>query len=72
MLYVGRRPIPTHQVRLELKVLALLAIFLTPASAYADPGSGALIYQLMSAAFVGGLFYARRIWRFVFRRERKQ
>jgi len=27
---------------------------------YADPGAGALIWQLALAAFVGGLFYFRR------------
>ena len=26
---------------------------------YADPGSGALLWQLLIAAFVGALFYAR-------------
>lgn len=28
---------------------------------YADPGAGALIWQLALAAFVGGLFYFRRV-----------
>ena len=28
---------------------------------YADPGSGALIWQMLVAGFVGALFYCRRI-----------
>jgi hypothetical protein len=31
------------------------------AHAYTDPGSGALIWQVAVAGFVGGLFYVRRI-----------
>jgi hypothetical protein len=30
--------------------------------AYTDPGSGALLWQMCAAAFVGFLFYARSIW----------
>jgi hypothetical protein len=41
----------------------LLITFATEhqARAYVDPGSGALIWQLMGGAFIGLLFYARRI-----------
>jgi uncharacterized membrane-anchored protein YjiN (DUF445 family) len=44
-------------------LLLVLAIFATEreARAYADPGSGALIWQLMMAALVGGIFYFHRI-----------
>lgn len=41
-----------------------------PARAYADPGSGALLFQILAAAFVGALFYARKIIRW-FRPKRK-
>ena len=40
-------------------VLALLAP--APASAYTDPGTGAMIWQLLVGAGIGGLFYLRRI-----------
>jgi hypothetical protein len=41
----------------------LLALFLAaerPAYAYTDPGTGALIWQMVAAAFVGVVFYLRR------------
>ena len=31
------------------------------AKAYTDPGTGALIWQLIAAGFVGGMFYLRRL-----------
>jgi hypothetical protein len=39
---------------------------------YADPGSGALIWQLLVAAFIGSMFYFRRIkdWLFLKRKVR--
>jgi hypothetical protein len=30
------------------------------ASAYVDPGSGAMLWQIMAAAFLGAVFYARK------------
>jgi hypothetical protein len=41
----------------------LLAALLLPASAsaYTDPGSGALLWQMIVAGFVGMMFYGRRI-----------
>ena len=45
---------------------ALLAIFviapLHSAQAYIDPGSGALVWQLLLAGAVGCLFYIKRIY----------
>jgi hypothetical protein len=32
---------------------------------YADPGSGALLWQILAAGFVGALFYARRAWKWL-------
>ncbi len=40
--------------------LLLIAIE-KPARAYADPGSGALIWQGLIAALVGASYYSRRI-----------
>jgi hypothetical protein len=49
----------------SLKPLLLLFVvsFATEreARAYVDPGSGALVWQLMVGGFVGFLFYFRRI-----------
>jgi hypothetical protein len=44
-------------------VLAVLAMagLAAPAYGYTDPGSGLLLWQMMGAAFVGSLFYVRRI-----------
>jgi len=53
--------------RLLLAVLPLMLT--TPAAAYgyADPGTGAFLYQAVYAVFLGGVFYLRkvlnRIWR---------
>jgi hypothetical protein len=48
--------------------VSLSLVFLTAlpdAHAYIDPGSGALLWQGLIAAFVGGLFYIRSICRLV-------
>jgi len=62
---------PLTQIRLYL--LRMAGVFVMPsvicmmittdAYAYVDPGSGALIWQLLLAAFFGGAFYARSIIR---------
>jgi hypothetical protein len=39
---------------------ALLAITPVEARAYADPGTGAFLYQAAYAAFLGGTFYFRK------------
>jgi len=40
----------------------ILLIFATPSKAfgYADPGTGAFLYQAVYAAFLGGAYYLRR------------
>ncbi len=52
-------------VRTTLMVLLLCVSLLltTPARAYgyADPGSGAFIYQMVYAVFLGGTFYLRKL-----------
>jgi hypothetical protein len=51
-------------LRKTLRILPLLFLlsFATErqAHAYADPGSGALLWQMLAAAFVGVGFYFRR------------
>jgi hypothetical protein len=55
-----------HALRLRLLALfSLLAVLLaTPkvASAYVDPGSGAMLWQMAAAAVIGSLFYVKRVW----------
>ena len=47
-----------------IKILAALVAFSlcapAPAHAYIDPGSGALIWQMLLVGFFSGLFYFRR------------
>jgi hypothetical protein len=45
-------------------VVFLILLFVAveqPAQAYTDPGTGALIWQMIAAGFVGVMFYLRRI-----------
>ena len=49
---------------LSVGVLLLLLICAErPAQAYADPGSGAMLVQILAAAFVGASFYMRKLVR---------
>jgi hypothetical protein len=55
----------TPCVILTAKALLLLVPLLlaTPSRAfgYADPGTGAFLYQAVYAAFLGGVYYLRRL-----------
>ncbi|MBI3769869.1 MAG: hypothetical protein HY271_15460 [Deltaproteobacteria bacterium] len=42
-------------------MVVILVVCVTPAHAYTDPGTGALIWQMLIAASVGVMFYARRM-----------
>ena len=46
------------------------AVLVLPSTAfgYADPGSGAFIYQAAYAAFLGGTYYLRKLLDRVFRK----
>ncbi len=48
-------------VRVLLLCLPFLLATPSKAQAYADPGTGAFIYQAAYAAFLGGAFYFRKI-----------
>jgi hypothetical protein len=50
--------------KLETVVLVtcLLVLFERDACGYTDPGTGALVWQMVGAAFVGGMFHFRRFW----------
>jgi hypothetical protein len=43
-----------------MSVIALLVFLERPVHAYADPGSGALLWQILVAGAVGALFYLRK------------
>jgi hypothetical protein len=47
--------------RATLLLVPLLLVTPTKASAYADPGTGAFMYQAAYAAFLGGSFYLRKL-----------
>ena len=47
--------------RVLLICVGVLLVAQTRAYAYADPGSGTLIWQMLLAASFGVMFYARRI-----------
>ena len=51
----------------SLILLVLLSAAPSPALGYADPGTGAFLYQAAYAAIIGGAFYFRkfisRFWR---------
>ena len=36
-----------------------------PAHAYVDPGSGAMVWQMLAAAAIGSLFYVRKVFTWV-------
>jgi hypothetical protein len=53
-----------------LLVLPLLLATPTKAFGYADPGTGAFVYQAAYAAFLGGTFYLRKFLDRFFRRRK--
>ena len=55
-----------------LLLLALSFAFERQAHAYVDPGSGLLIFQGVSAALSGALFYFRRRIKSLFTRGKRQ
>ena len=66
----------THQtltlklIKAFLLLMPLLLVSPAKAYGYADPGSGAFVYQAAYAAFLGGTFYLRRFLDHVFRRRK--
>ncbi len=48
-----------------LLLVALLLATPQPAHGYVDPGSGAMIWQVLAAAVIGSLFYVRRVFSWV-------
>ncbi len=64
-------PAHNHRTSVLILAVALLLILPRPASAYTDPGTGALIWQMLAAGFVGLLFYTRRFTSW-FRSKKKE
>jgi hypothetical protein len=56
----------------KVLLLWMPLLLVSPAKAYgyADPGTGAFVYQAAYAAFLGGTFYLRRFLDRVFRRRK--
>jgi hypothetical protein len=69
-----RKQIRGDSLLLILKALFLLVplMLVTPvrAWAYADPGTGAFMYQAAYAAFLGGSFYFRKLLDRLLRKRR--
>lgn len=61
---------PSRSVRPAILALYLLLICTQQAAAYTDPGSGALLLQILGGAAVGCLFYLRKILGFFGRKSR--
>ena len=45
-----------------LLTVVFLVLFSRSAYAYVDPGSGAILWQVLAAGFFGVLFYGRKYW----------
>jgi hypothetical protein len=58
---------------LRVPALCAAAVLLAemPAAAYTDPGSGALLWQILVAGFVGAMFYFRRFTQWFRRKKNK-
>lgn len=53
------------RLALLLPVSALILATPKPAHAYVDPGSGAMLWQLLAAGVIGSLFYVRRVFKWL-------
>jgi hypothetical protein len=68
MLKPNRRPFVGLTSAVVLGI-ALLLSSPSKLSAYADPGTGAFLYQAVYAAFIGGAFYFRKFLSRIFRKR---
>ena len=58
--------------RVALLLLVLLVGVEREAKGYTDPGTGALIWQVLIAGFMGAMFYFRRIKNYLMSFRNKQ
>jgi hypothetical protein len=56
-----RETVRRHLVGPMFRTLLILLAVPQIASAYVDPGSGAMLWQILAATFLGMLFYIRKI-----------
>jgi hypothetical protein len=63
------QPLALKLVRALLLWIPLLLVVPAKAYGYADPGTGAFLYQAAYAAFLGGTFYLRRLLDRLWRRR---
>ncbi|HEY2843202.1 MAG TPA: hypothetical protein VGJ09_06115 [Bryobacteraceae bacterium] len=56
----------------SLALVAIGVLLATPSHlfGYADPGTGAFLYQAVYAACIGGVFYFRKFLNRIFRKRR--
>ncbi len=57
----NRKPLFPTLTQMLLVLIPLVLTTPSPAFGYADPGTGAFIYQAAYAALLGGTFYLRRL-----------
>jgi hypothetical protein len=69
-MFPSRRKIPAAVWKLLLCCGALLLASPGKAYGYADPGTGAFVYQAAYAVFLGGTFYLRKFLNRMFRRSK--
>jgi hypothetical protein len=60
---VGKSILPSAYGLLTIAMLLLATP--QPAHAYVDPGSGAMLWQILAAAVIGSLFYVRKVFTWV-------
>jgi hypothetical protein len=56
----GHRRSDRHSADLVTRAVVLLIVAVVPLNAYADPGSGLLIWQIAGAFFAGCLYQVRK------------
>ena len=69
MLRSTARVVLIPLAKVILVVMPLLVSSPSTALGYADPGTGAFLYQAAYAAFLGGVFYLRRVLNRIFRKR---
>jgi uncharacterized membrane protein YgdD (TMEM256/DUF423 family) len=57
----GSRYSDNHSAYLVFRALALLIVAAVPLRAYADPGSGWMLWQIGGAAFLGFIYQVRKL-----------
>jgi hypothetical protein len=56
----SHRHFDRSSAHLALRVLALLLVAVVPLKAYADPGSGLMVWQIAGAFFLGCVYQVRK------------